>query len=216
MANKKKSLSETQSHSGTREKLLKAALHLFAKHGYDGTSTKQICDMADANVAAVTYHFETKDNLLKTIFAENIGRDSSTISMVLKEAHSVEELKIRTRMYCETLIEIVDRNPDFHHLMSREASVNSIAFTFRKKAMEEFRDILNKFFKDAKKKGLIAKDVDESLIGYTLYALVIGGRMDGAVEKIVPQLDFSDLKKRDLYLDTILRILFFGIVGTDK
>ncbi|TNJ62287.1 TetR/AcrR family transcriptional regulator [Paenibacillus hemerocallicola] len=56
-------------------KILLAAKKLFAKQGFDGTSVRQICDEAGANVALVSYHFGGKDNvfvaLFKTFFPGN-------------------------------------------------------------------------------------------------------------------------------------------------
>ncbi|GAA3410949.1 hypothetical protein GCM10020370_57210 [Paenibacillus hodogayensis] len=56
-------------------KILLAAKKLFAKQGFDGTSVRQICDEAGANVALISYHFGGKDNvfgaLFKTFFPGN-------------------------------------------------------------------------------------------------------------------------------------------------
>ena len=48
---------------GTRERLLEVATQQFAKFGFNGVSTADICELANANVAAITYHFKTKDLL---------------------------------------------------------------------------------------------------------------------------------------------------------
>lgn len=47
----------------TREKILRAASHLFAEKGYRGTTIAQICRAAPANIAAVNYHFGSKEKL---------------------------------------------------------------------------------------------------------------------------------------------------------
>jgi AcrR family transcriptional regulator len=49
----------------TREKILRAASHLFAERGYRGTTIAQICRAAAANIAAVNYHFGSKENLYR-------------------------------------------------------------------------------------------------------------------------------------------------------
>lgn len=58
----------------TREHLMAAALPLFAERGYHATTVRQIVTMANANVAAISYHFRSKDGLyleiLKRGFAE--------------------------------------------------------------------------------------------------------------------------------------------------
>ena len=52
----------------TRLKLLDTAETLFARHGIDNTSLRAITAAAGANVAAVHYHFGSKDELLREIF----------------------------------------------------------------------------------------------------------------------------------------------------
>jgi AcrR family transcriptional regulator len=48
----------------TRARLLTAAREVFAQHGFQGATVREICRRADANVAAVNYHFGNKDGLL--------------------------------------------------------------------------------------------------------------------------------------------------------
>jgi len=57
--------SETKSASEqTRARLLEAAREVFAEYGFQAATVREICRRADANVAAVNYHFGSKDELL--------------------------------------------------------------------------------------------------------------------------------------------------------
>ncbi len=47
----------------TRERILETALDVFAEYGFDGTSTREICKRAGVNVAALNYHWGSKENL---------------------------------------------------------------------------------------------------------------------------------------------------------
>ncbi len=49
----------------TRSRLLAAAGAVFAEKGFHDATTAEICRMAGANIAAVHYHFRSKDNLYK-------------------------------------------------------------------------------------------------------------------------------------------------------
>ncbi|MER7232272.1 TetR/AcrR family transcriptional regulator [Streptomyces olivaceus] len=51
----------------TRTQLLDAAEHLFAEHGYRGTSVRAITTRAGANLAAVGYHFGSKAELMAAV-----------------------------------------------------------------------------------------------------------------------------------------------------
>ncbi|MFQ5416636.1 MAG: TetR/AcrR family transcriptional regulator [Myxococcota bacterium] len=56
----------------TREQLLEVAERLFAERGYGATSARQITIEADANIAAVHYHFGGKPQLLQAVLTRRL------------------------------------------------------------------------------------------------------------------------------------------------
>jgi AcrR family transcriptional regulator len=56
----------------TRERILDAAEHLFMAHGYEGTSMRQITSEASVNLAAVNYHFGSKESLMQEVFRRRL------------------------------------------------------------------------------------------------------------------------------------------------
>lgn len=54
---------QRQSGINTREKLLKAASEVFADKNYRDATIAEICEKAEANIAAVNYHFNDKETL---------------------------------------------------------------------------------------------------------------------------------------------------------
>ena len=57
----------------TKERILDAAERLFTEHGFDATSLRMITSAAEVNLAAVNYHFHSKDALIEAVFARRIG-----------------------------------------------------------------------------------------------------------------------------------------------
>ncbi len=51
----------------TRERLIAAAREVFSQQGFQGATVREICRRAEANVAAVNYHFGGKDGLLAEV-----------------------------------------------------------------------------------------------------------------------------------------------------
>ena len=56
------------SNQDARERLLEAAAEVFASKGYAQASTREICRLAGANVAAIHYYFGDKASLYREIF----------------------------------------------------------------------------------------------------------------------------------------------------
>lgn len=56
-----------------RERLLQAALRLFAEHGYANTSTRSIAQAAGINLASIKYYFGDKAGLYRAVFTEPLG-----------------------------------------------------------------------------------------------------------------------------------------------
>ncbi len=60
------------SQPDTRQRLLDAAEHLFALEGFHSTSLRVLTGAAKANLAAVKYHFGSKEALLQAVFERRL------------------------------------------------------------------------------------------------------------------------------------------------
>lgn len=56
----------------TRSRILDAAEELFLEHGLDATSMRMITTRAEVNLAAVNYHFGSKDRLIHEVFQRRL------------------------------------------------------------------------------------------------------------------------------------------------
>jgi len=56
----------------TRDKILDTAERLFARDGFDATSLRAITTEADVNLAAVNYHFKSKEALVLAVFSRHL------------------------------------------------------------------------------------------------------------------------------------------------
>lgn len=68
-------LSTTTGRHGpeTRGRILDAAEALFVEHGLEVTSMRMITALAGVNLAAVNYHFGSKENLIQEVFRRRLG-----------------------------------------------------------------------------------------------------------------------------------------------
>jgi AcrR family transcriptional regulator len=56
----------------TRTRILDAAEELFMRHGFEGTSMRLLTARAEVNLAAVNYHFGSKDALIEALFRRRL------------------------------------------------------------------------------------------------------------------------------------------------
>jgi len=60
----------TESHDLTRQKIIDAAGEIFADHGFQTATVRDICARAGANVASVNYYFRDKAGLYLEVFRQ--------------------------------------------------------------------------------------------------------------------------------------------------
>ena len=61
-----------RSSAATKQKILDAAEGLFMEHGYEATSLRQITAGAGVNLAAVHYHFGSKEELFQAVLTRRL------------------------------------------------------------------------------------------------------------------------------------------------
>ena len=67
----------TTTHFSTKDRILGAAEELFAQYGFAGTTLRQVTTRADVNIAAVNYHFGSKENLVNEVFRRRMDEMSA-------------------------------------------------------------------------------------------------------------------------------------------
>lgn len=58
--------------TNTRQRLLQAAIEVFVEVGYRDATFREICRRAEANNAAINYHFRDKDHLYREVIEQAI------------------------------------------------------------------------------------------------------------------------------------------------
>jgi AcrR family transcriptional regulator len=65
-----------------KDRILKVALELFSKNGFDATSVDSIAERAEVNKALIYYYFRSKDDIILSLFISTIDE----LSKHLQEA----------------------------------------------------------------------------------------------------------------------------------
>lgn len=124
-------------------KILLAAKKLFAKHGYDATSVRQICEEAGANVALVSYYFGGKESVFYEIFNQFFPKNK------IIDFFAIEDPIVGIRTIIQGVIEIRSADPQMITLIQMEI----ITITPRVEKMRELVYPLWKKVRDLLEKG---------------------------------------------------------------
>lgn len=91
----------------TKDRLTKTATRLFADKGFHETSVKEVCSEAEANIAAVNYHFGGKEQLYASVLRKLCSESSPAPTP--KEGDSAEDF---LRGFAMSLIEALESGKD--------------------------------------------------------------------------------------------------------
>ena len=104
--------------AGKREKLIRAAMELFAEDGYDKVSIRQIAAAAGVNSSMISYYFNGKNGLYEAIVKELLQNFDSFIGSVRAEEVEPRE---GLRLYVQTISRLYAKYPpSFVKLVYRE------------------------------------------------------------------------------------------------
>jgi TetR/AcrR family transcriptional regulator, regulator of cefoperazone and chloramphenicol sensitivity len=141
----------------TPERILEAAAEIFGREGFKAATIRRIADAADANVAAINYHFRDKEGLYAAVL-ENLfqtGFNRFPADMGLPEEPSPQD---RLKAFIRGM---------FHRLLSRDgwAGLSGPGRLIAREFFEptpSFEPIIEKFIRPHKK---VLMEIIEELLG---------------------------------------------------
>jgi len=200
----------SKSSGDTANRIITEATRLFAAKGFDGVSIKEISETAGVNIAAVNYHFDSKENLFRHIIEQFISEVLVSSRKTLLPPHSPDELKVRLEIYIRQMIEAMISQPDVIYIMQREMERcdHVIQQTIHKNHVA-----LIEFLTHAKKNGLLAGDVDPSFAAESLTAQVSYARRKTRMGKDLFGQSPADEKYREQWIHQTLRVFLGGVMA---
>lgn len=106
--------------SNTKIRILDEAERLFAERGFEATSLREITAAANVNLAAVNYHFHSKDELIRAVVARRIEPLNRKRLAMLEEVMNKPSLETVMHAFYAPVVEM-HRDPTcrFPPLMGR-------------------------------------------------------------------------------------------------
>ena len=124
----------------TRRRIQDVALELFAEHGYEKTSLREIAERLDVTKAALYYHFKTKEEILVSIFEDLTQPIEDLIEWGRQQPHTLATKHEIIRRYADTL---AGATPLFRFMHENQATVRDLQIGESFKArIHSLRDII--------------------------------------------------------------------------
>jgi TetR/AcrR family transcriptional regulator, fatty acid metabolism regulator protein len=148
-----------------RKLILDAAIRVFAEHGYHGSRVGDIAEDAGVAHGLLYHYFASKDEVLRTIFAENWGE-------LIGRFRTVEESDEPAREKLEGIAKILLRtwrnDPALVTVMVREVARSPLIQGQVEEVGEAFA-IIQRVVEEGQRSGEFRKDVDARLASWVLY-----------------------------------------------
>lgn len=182
----------------TGEKILAAALHIISERGTQDFRTRLVAEKAGVTLSTVHYHFQTKENLIQKTYDFFGARMAESFQSMLRPGLSPREALFRMM---SAMTDFFSEFPGF---------VRSIAFDLVREGVvkDSNRSALSVGFtgmRDFLAKGGLSKreagKLSFALISALFYPLLLGKE-----SLRVYEIDFSDKKQRDSYIEALAKI----------
>lgn len=96
----------------TKQAILRAALVEFARHGFEGASTRRVADLAGITPALIGHHFGDKEALWKAVASHTFGRFLARLQGRHADLEGVDDWTFLRMMLREYLL-FFSEEPDF-------------------------------------------------------------------------------------------------------
>jgi AcrR family transcriptional regulator len=100
-----------------RRQIVHAAIELFARKGFDGTTTREIAQAAGVSEAVIFRHFPTKHDLYRAIIDHKMKECQRSFREELRQAMAHRDDRMVFTRLAEEILRIYREDPDFTRLM---------------------------------------------------------------------------------------------------
>jgi AcrR family transcriptional regulator len=191
------------------DRLIDAAIELFATHGYEAVSTGTVAKAAGLTQSMVHYHFGNKANLWEAAVQQLMvrrGAQFHTSDSDLKDLDPTSRLKLMIRR----LISSNAQNPELTRIVVHECTSPSVRLRWlADKYMGPGYAAFNATLQEASQQGLIrpvaVRDVTNIIVGAAALSL-----------SLTPLLDYlydDDAPTYGSLADTLVDVLFAGLIA---
>jgi len=154
----------------TRERIVAAAVELFAEQGFDATSVNQVVERAQVAKGALYHHFTSKDDLLFEVYRELIDRQLDHMTVILAEQRPAAET---LRALIADLVETTAERASEAIVFAREAHRLGDANQQKvRAARRRYHDAVEQLVRSAQDTGEFRAVASPEIVTFTIFGFV--------------------------------------------
>jgi TetR/AcrR family fatty acid metabolism transcriptional regulator len=170
-----------------RERILKAAIKVFAREGFFAAKVEDIAKVADVATGTIYLYFENKDDLMISIFEEEMVPIIDNMRTQLETISSATQ-KLRT--FINLHLGLVQDHPDMAQLMQVELRQSSrFLHGYEGTRFKEYLSIIAEILRLGQAQKEFRDDINPSIFKQVLF---------GAVDQIATNWTLSKSKRINL------------------
>lgn len=156
--------------AGVRDRVLDAAVELFAKQGYDGTSVAQVIAQAGVAKGGFYHHFASKQALLYEVYGDLIARQLAAMDEILTRGLTPAET---LRALITDLVESSAASSQRAMVFWRELQkLDDDRTADYRRARRRYHDTVQRLVKDGQAAGVFAKVASPEVITFTIFGVI--------------------------------------------
>lgn len=164
--------SETRTFTGTskRERILRAAVDVFAEHGYFNAKVAQIAKAAGVADGTIYLYFDGKEDLLITIFREHTRNYLHSLEQQVANINRAEErLRVAVRHHLETLGR--DRALAVVSQVELRHSLKFMSL-FSQEEVKDYLNVIRKIVEHGQAEGTFRRNVHPQLVAKAIFGVL--------------------------------------------
>lgn len=192
----------------TVNKIIEAAIPLFASKGMASVSVKELADAAGVNIALISYYFGGKENLYAYVLEKQLSTLGDAIDVISQENIPAVQ---KIRRFADILVVIHKKNPYIDRLFYTEIFNPTKYFnTIVKTGAKRMHFFLSNCIKDAVASGEFRADIDPQLAAMSLLRILnLSLTTHSLCQEILP--DREDLAQQ--YMAQAVEIYLTGVTN---
>jgi AcrR family transcriptional regulator len=164
------------SEDGTKSRILRVALELFAEFSFGGVSTRKIAEVAQCNIASVCYYFGGKKKLYLECLQHLTLEGNTEIKEILKKPESKQDFEQKLLRFCEVFAKYTSDNGAPIKLHINEISAKK-KLPIECNLLQNIDGMLEVFLFESRTQGIISKNIDTALFSKMVLSTILGQKL---------------------------------------